>query len=493
MALLCPAPILGQPEEVSPGWRFRVALLWLSAGCGVREPPLKLMLDLEPPARTAVLRQQTEDEVTIAALDLESGAGAEALVIRDYLDTPISYSAFTYSIEPVRLGLLPGALAPVEKGQPLPTPLARWDRSVRPLDLGHWAAHPAADTALDSFLTDVHLACTPWSAQAINLRAPLAVFQRTLARLSGDRVVVANPDGTLFVVQLGDSPQITLLNPRRNSSLKAMATGSDDRIWLSYGSGTSTELWVGTATGGFQLLPPRTPETLMGDALYALNVDAGDPQIVYGMTDFSALLIYDGHSGRWTKRLVGPRADKLYCKTVIGTDANGDNIYDEVPTNYFCGGVLSDADGPVVFDLSGRAPPQRLGAGNTEELPLIDDPPGALVTAVAKTDLGLTVVRGNTTESSVQFLSHGHWELLRPSFKTLRIFSLGSIDEHRVILGGASGSLTELIDGRPCDDRIMSLTSDALGKLTVTDHYVVYSVGENVSAQVHTIYASRIP
>jgi hypothetical protein len=210
------------------------------------------------------------------------------------------------------------------------------------------------------------------------------------------------------------------------------------------------------------------------------------------MTDFSALLVYDGHTDRWQKLRDGPRSSTLYCKTVIETAANGTPVYDDIPANYFCGGVLADAQGPVVFDVAGRAPPERLHAGGNLALPLINDPQDALVTAVTKTSLGLTVVRGNTTESSIQFLSQGHWEMFRPSFKTIRIFALGSLDDHTLLTAGASGTLSELIDGVPCDDPIQSLSPDSIGKLTVTEHFLVYTGGESSVALDHTIYAARI-
>lgn len=450
------------------------------AGCTETLLPFRLPLDLPGNARSAVVRALVDGEAKVAAIDLMSGAGAEALIDGSYQGAPVELNAFTYDQTLDYVGLKPGLLTFEERGDKLWAPRGRFDRIATPELPGSWAPKSSADSPLDEFSTTLVRGCTPYHPQLVELDAAASGTQiRTVVPLKGDRVAIVTRDAHVHVISFTrESAQVSsrTIHPPP-VDLKGATLGPDDRIWaeLSIPRAGAYQLVVETSTGGFRTAARRDNATLGTTGLYLLSLRPDDPHRLYGMTAFGGLVSYDEARDRWTKLLDPLRLepvlpeDKVYC-----FEKN-----DEVSPNYFCGGTYFEGPEILALDPAGRGSVRRITTDSTTiSSTLLDDPPAAVVTAVGRSPLGLTVVRGNTTQSSVQYYEDGRWQSWKSLIPTLRMYGIDSTGFERLVMVGIRGAMLEYFGDEPCTDVIPSVTPYVLGKLVRTEHALVMTYGD---------------
>ncbi len=454
------------------------------AGCTETLLPFRLPLDLPGSARSAVVRALVDGEAKVAAIDLLSGAGAEALIDGSYQGAPVELSAFTYDQTLDYVGLKPGLLTFEERGDKLWAPRGSFDRIATPEAPGSWAPRNSADSPLDGFSTTLVRGCTPYHRQLVELDAPASGTQiRTVIPLQGDRVAIITRDAHVHVISFTrETAQLSTRTIRPPPvDLKGATVGPDDRIWaeLSLPRGGGLQLVVETSTGGFRSAARRDSTTLGTVGLYLLSLRPDDPHRLYAMTAAGGLLSYDEARDRWTKLLEPLRTEtEVYC-----FEKN-----DEVSPNYFCGGTYFEGSDILALDPAGRGSVRHITTDSTTiSSTLLDDPPAAVVTAVGRTQLGLTVVRGNTIHTSLQYYEAGRWQRWKSLIPTLRMYGIDSAGFERLVMVGIRGAILEYFGDKPCTDVIPPVTPYVLGKLVRTEHALVMTYGDRYEV------ANKIP
>lgn len=442
----------------------------LLAGCTETLPPFELPLDLPGAPKSAVVRAVVDGEAKVVAIDLTTGDGAGALLDGSYQGGEIELSAFTYEDSLDYVGLKPGLLSFVERGDKLWTPKARLERRATPLAPGSWTPQ-GAESALDQFTTNLVRSCTPFHPQTLEL-PPGQI--RTLLPLGGDRVGLLTREGQVHTISFSrESSEVSTRVIRSNyGDMKAGTIGPDGRVWAEFQLpfGRGIQLLVETSTGGFRPIARRGSSALGTLPLYLLTPLANDPHRLYGSTAAGGLLLYEEAQDRWTKLLDPVRQEaEVYCY----------EKFDEAAPNYFCGGVYFEGSDLLMFDPAGRGSFRRITTDSTTiSGALLNDPEGAVVTAIGRTKLGLTAVRGTTTQSSIQYYRDGRWLPWKSLIPTLRMFAIDSTGFERTVMVGIRGAMLEYFGEEPCTEVIPPVTPLAIGKLVRTDHALVMTYGD---------------
>lgn len=430
---------------------------------------------------------ETTDQVSIAALDLVSGAGAEDLAQAHYDGRLVALEAYSYSADLKTLGISPGRLEPVTGGEALPAPAGHYARSAGPDAPGTW--EPIQDGALNSLQITPRAICSRFEVRAV----PLGITNdavRSMIWLGGDRVELFTAYGNrvmLDVTRAQVRTSSTNIWPvTAPSSIQSAVRGSDGRVWISAGStrtpGTYELLVEDPSTFELRTLPRRSRSELYKQGVYSMAVSPTDPSRIYSETYGGAVLLYDDTAKRWTKLAAPLRSEDVICATT--EIRNGLPAHDNAPPNYYCGGLFFEPSGALLsFDLAGLEGLRRLESRNgtvaiTHEA-LIDDPPSALPTVVGPASEGILAVRGTLTQSTLQVRRQGHFEHLVGPFNTLRLFAVAPIGPQRNLLAGLSGTVLETYQGQICPSSDIPIgTHDAIGGALRTEHAVVFSLGE---------------
>lgn len=440
------------------------------AGCTEVLPRFQLPLDLPGDPKSAVVRAVVDGEAKVVAIDLATGDGADALLDGSYQGGEVELNAFTYEDSLDYVGLKPGLVSFVERGDKLWAPSARLERRATPLAPGSWTPQ-GADSALDQFTTTLVRTCTPFHSQTLEL-PPSQI--RTLLALGGDRVGLLTRDGLVYTISFTrTSAEVSTRAIQPNlGDMKAATFGPDGRVWAEFQlpRGGGIQLLVETSTGGFRPIARRGSSALGTLPLYLLTPLAGDPHRLYGSTATGGLLLYEEAHDRWTKLLDPVREEaEVYCF----------EKFDEAAPNYFCGGVYFEGSDLLVFDPAGRGSFRRIATDSTTVSgALLNDPEGAVVTAIGRTKLGLTAVRGTTTQSSIQYYRDGRWLPWKSLIPTLRMFGIDSTGFERTVLVGIRGAMLEYFGEEPCTEVIPPVTPLPIGKLVRTDHALVMTYGD---------------
>ncbi len=414
---------------------------------------------------------ETGAETTVAAVDLVTGSGAEAFTRLRYEDEPVELTAFTYSDPLAELGLHAGLLTEVAEGSLLPEPSARLARQSTLTSTGGWRSAP--HSPLDEFRATLTPRCTNFGTEVIRLdTSGGATVVRGVETLSGDVVVAASSDGILYTLDVRRAGSVlTKRIPRAGARMHAMTVGSDHRIWLSVGETEQPpappfDVLVETSTGEFRALPRRTAETFDDSELRVMAVDPRDPARLLGLTVGGALLSYDERTGRWAKLLDPEHTDRVFCGT------------ERKPTNQYCGAIHFEGEAILAFDPTGRRQPRRLEAGSVSEERILDSPPGGFPTVISRTLLGLTMLRSDRFITSIQVRSPtGLWTEWH-RLESLRMYTVASVDDRRLLLGGAEGSGLELIDKTLCQ-HLPGLSINNYGHLAQTANAFVMSTADD--------------
>ena len=442
----------------------------LAVGCSPLEP-FRLALDLPSGAVSAVVRVEAGAEVTVGAVDLLTGSGADTFLRSRYADEPVQLTAFTYLDALPELGIKAGKLTEVAEGRLLPAPIARLTRQATLTSTGGWRA--ATKSPLDEFRATLQGRCTDFTTEVIPLDTSAGgTVVRGVETLSGDLVVAASSDGILYALDVQRRASVlTKRYQRPGAHLHAMTVGPDHRIWLSVGETEQPptppfDVLVETSTGGFRALPRRTAETFDDWELRVMAVDPRDPARLLGLTVSGALLSFDERTGRWTKLLDPQNNDRTFCGI------------ERKPTNQYCGAIHFEGDAILAFDPTGRRQPRRYEAGSVSDERVLDSPTGGLPTVISRTQLGLTMLRSDAFVTSILVRSPaGRWtEWLQ--LESLRMYTVASVDERRLLLGGAEGSGLELIDKDVCQ-HLPGLSFNNYGHMAQTPHAFVMSTADD--------------
>lgn len=460
-------------------WCLALALV----ACSPREP-FRLALDLPSGAESAVVRAEIGPTTTVAAVDLLTGDGADAFLNGRYGDETVLLTAYTYSVRLGEKGLTAGRLVEVAGAMPLPEPSARLERQATSTSTGVW--RPTQHSALDDFKLTTKPPCSEFITEVIpleNLGVTTTVI-RDLEVLAGDVVVAAASDGILHTLDVrpGGSVLSTRI-PRADARIHAMTIGPDQRIWLSLGATEQSpeppfDVLVETSTGGFRALPRRTAETYDAWEIKVMAVDPRDPQRLLGLTVVGGLLSFDERTGRWTKLLEPQWNTRVFCYFPR----------EHAPTNQYCGAIHFDGDAILAFDPAGLRAPRRLAGGTVKEEEVVDSPQGGLPTVIKRTQLGLTMLRGDPYYTSilVRDPQAGKWNVWL-ALASLRMYTVGSVDERRLIIAGPEGSGLELIDQTVCQ-HLPGLAGVNFGHMAKTDHAFVMSSGDDRYISRNALY-----
>lgn len=198
-----------------------------------------------------------------------------------------------------------------------------------------------------------------------------------------------------------------------------------------------------------------------------MAVDPQDPGRLLGLTVNGVLLSFDERSGRWTKLLDPQGTERTFCGI------------ERKPTNQYCGAIHFEGGAILAFDPTGRHAPRKLEAGTVTDENVVNSPEGGLPTVISRTRLGLTMLRSNALFTSIQVRStkEGTWkEWLH--LESLRMYTVASVDDRRLLLGGAEGSGLELIDKTVCT-HLVGLSINNYGHMAQTPHAFVMSTADD--------------
>ncbi|MFO0728680.1 MAG: hypothetical protein U1E65_33190 [Myxococcota bacterium] len=450
--------------------------LWLILFCACSPPaPLRLSLDLPISASSAVVRMEASGEVHIAAVDLMTGDGAEALQTRKYLGDVAELSALAYPVPLSEVFLEAGPLQPLQTGSLLPPTSLRFARQSSPSEVGEWQAHPATDLALDTLQVNRKLPCHSFRVSEVPLPS-IARFRnvRGLFALGQDRVLAATSDGQLHFVDAAlEAPVSMRVVPRTNTTLQAAGVSPDGQIYVvltPMGAPRPYQFLVGTQTSTFSALP-LPPDSVLGDAVITeFRFNPSEPRAVYGLVDTGEVVRFDLDQRTWRSVLPPLRASRIYCRA----PAN-----DVGSPNKYCGGIFFEGGSLFAFDPAGQAPVRRLDQSGVTEERLLDTLSGGTVTEVAQTPLGLIVVRDDTLAAQLQRRVDGVWQAFGTSIAGLRVFTVAPVPAPNLVVFGSNRLGFESVRDERCKDALPTApVGTNFGAAVATAHAIVVTTGD---------------
>lgn len=469
-------------------------MLWLPLLACSSPPDLRIGLDFPQSGKSAIVRVNAAELATVAAIDLLSGEGADALGRAKLGEGTVELSAFVYTVPLVDLGLSAGVLSPVEGGTPLPTTSLRFVRESSGQSPGQWTAHPDKDMALDSFHTQVNHDCTPLSDTRLELAliSPKATL-RGLFSLPDGRLGAATEDGQLHLFDPAqETPVLERILTRAATSLHCATVSPDGRLWVAVNLNQEWngpyDLLVGTAANIFSAKARRTAETEAGRPLITMRFKPGDGSALFAMTDTGAVVRYDVGADQWSLVMSPLRATPIRCASMgLGGE------YDLRVPNDYCGGLFWEGDLLLAFDPAGTGALRTELMGSVRTEMLLPNAVSALVTSVAETELGLTAIRGDLLNSDLQLRRQGRWEALVTALPTLRMYAMASLSSNHLLLFGTSGNSVELVEGQPCKNPLTISSTLAIGAAARAGDSILVGPGDHDPLARINLHLLRAP